>query len=238
MAVITFAHRGGRADLPDNTLPAFRRALALGARGLETDVRLSADGQVVLAHDERVRRGVRRLSVADTDAAKLGEAGVPRLADLYDECGVDYELSVDVKVREAARPLIEVARAAGGGAPGRLWLCTASLKLLDNLREEAPDVKLVYSPGRNRVAPAAMERHAADLAEQGVDCLNLHHSEWTRGLVALFHRFGLKTFAWDTQETRYILAALRQGMDGIFCDRVDRMVATVGEWTTENDAGS
>ena len=50
----------------------------------------------------------------------------------------------------------------------------------------------------------------------------------------MFHRFGLSTFAWDTQETRYILAALRQGMDGIYCDRVDRMVATVGEWTTEN----
>jgi glycerophosphoryl diester phosphodiesterase len=81
-----------------------------------------------------------------------------------------------------------------------------------------------------------MERHAADLAAQGVDCLNLHHSEWTRGLVALFHRFGLKTFAWDTQETRYILAALRQGIDAVYCDRVDRMVATVGEWTTEHDA--
>jgi glycerophosphoryl diester phosphodiesterase len=236
MAVITFAHRGGRADLPDNTLPAFRRALALGARGLETDVRLSSDGEVVLAHDERVRRGVRRMRVADTTAERLSEAGVPRLADLYEDCGVDYELSVDVKEREAARPLIEVARAAGGGAPGRLWLCTASLKLLAKLRDEAPDVKLVYSPGRNRVAPAAMERHAADLAAQGVDCLNLHHSEWTRGLVALFHRFGLKTFAWDTQETRYILAALRQGIDAVYCDRVDRMVATVGEWTTEQDA--
>ena len=235
MAVITFAHRGGRADLPENTLPAFRRALELGARGLETDARLSADGEVVLAHDEKVRRGIRRVSVAETDAATLGGLDVPRLADLYAECGVDYELSVDLKDREVVWPLIDVARAAGGDAPAKLWVCSASLKLLAKLRPEAPDVKLVYSPGRNRIAPAAMERHAADLAEQGVDCLNWHHSEWTRGLVALFHRFGLKTFAWDTQETRYILAALRQGMDGIYCDRVDRMVATVGEWTTEQD---
>lgn len=231
MAVITFAHRGGRADLPENTLPAFRRALDLGARGLETDARLSADGEVVLAHDERVRRGIRRIRVPDTDAEALAKLDVPRLADLYEQCGVDFELSVDLKQRDAARPLIEVARAAGGGAPGRLWVCSGSRTLLAELREEAPDVKLVYSPGRNRVAPPAMERHAADLAAQGVDCLNLHHSEWTKGLVALFHRFGLVAFAWDTQETRYILAALRQGMDGIFCDRVDRMVATVGEWT-------
>ena len=236
MAVITFAHRGGRADLPENTLPAFRRALELGARGLETDARLSADGEVVLVHDERVRRGLRRVRVPDTSAETLAAMDVPRLADLYEACGVDFELSVDLKDREVVGPLIEVARAAGGGAAGRLWVCTASLRLLEKLRDEAPDVKLVYSPGRNRVAPAAMERHAADLAAQGVDCLNLHHSEWTRGLVALFHRFGLKTFAWDTQETRYILAALRQGIDAVYCDRVDRMVATVGEWTTEHDA--
>lgn len=233
MTVITFAHRGGKADLPENTLPAFRRALELGARGLETDARLSADGEVVLAHDERIRRGVHRLRVPDTDATTLGELGVPRLADLYAECGTDYELSIDVKQRGVARPMIEVARAAG--APERLWLCSPSLEQLERLRPTAPDVKLVYSPGRNPVVPAAMERHAADLAAQGVDCLNLHHSEWTKGLVALLHRFGLQTFAWDTQETRYILAALRYGIDGIFCDRVDRMVATVTEWTTSDD---
>jgi glycerophosphoryl diester phosphodiesterase len=51
--------------------------------------------------------------------------------------------------------------------------------------------------------------------------------------VTLLHRFGLKAFAWDVQETRYILAALRYGIDGIYCDRVDRMLATVQEWTSE-----
>jgi glycerophosphoryl diester phosphodiesterase len=231
MAVITFAHRGARAERPENTLPAFRRALEQGARGLETDAWLAADGEVVLVHDERIRRGLRRIRVTEATAAELAEVDVPRLADLYAECGTDFELSVDCKQREAARPMIEAARAAGNGAPGRLWLCAASRKFLAELRDEAPDVKLVYSPGRNRVAPAAMERHAADLAAQGVDCLNLHHSEWTRGLVALFHRFGLSAFAWDTQETRYILAMLRMDIDGVYCDRVDRMVATVGEWS-------
>lgn len=231
MAVITFAHRGARADLPENTLPAFRLALERGARGLETDAWLAADGEVVLVHDERIRRGIRRLRVTEATAAELAELDVPRLADLYAECGTDFELSVDTKQREVARPLIDAARAAGNGAPGRLWLCSGSRKLLASLREEAPDVKLVYSPGRKPVAPAAMERFAADLAAEGVDCLNLHHSEWTRGLVALFHRFGLSAFAWDTQETRYILAMLRMEIDGLFCDRVDRMVATVGEWS-------
>jgi glycerophosphoryl diester phosphodiesterase len=231
MAVITFAHRGARAELPENTLPAFRRALEQGARGLETDAWLAADGEVVLVHDERIRRGLRRIRVTEATAAALRDVDVPCLADLYAECGTAYELSVDCKQREAARPMIATARAAGDGAAGRLWLCSASRRLLRDLRAEAPDVKLVYSPGRNPVAPGAMERHAADLAADGVDCLNLHHSEWTKGLVTLLHRFGLAAFAWDTQETRHILAVLRMGIDGIYCDRVDRMVATVSEWS-------
>ena len=48
MVPITFAHRGGRAGAPENTVSAFRRALDLGATGLESDCRLSGDGEVVL----------------------------------------------------------------------------------------------------------------------------------------------------------------------------------------------
>jgi glycerophosphoryl diester phosphodiesterase len=51
MTVITFAHRGARTEEPENSLPAFRRALELGASGLETDVWLSADREVVCTHD-------------------------------------------------------------------------------------------------------------------------------------------------------------------------------------------
>ena len=51
-----FAHRGGAALFPENTLPAFQHALELGCRYLETDVHLSRDGVIVVAHDERVDR--------------------------------------------------------------------------------------------------------------------------------------------------------------------------------------
>ena len=60
--------------------------------------------------------------------------------------------------------------------------------------------------------------------------MNLHHSEWTAGLVALFHRFEVSAFAWDVQEVRHLRSMLRMGVDALYCDRVDRMVATVGEW--------
>jgi glycerophosphoryl diester phosphodiesterase len=53
---LLFAHRGARVELPENTLEAFERALALGADALETDVHLTADGEVVVFHDETGQR--------------------------------------------------------------------------------------------------------------------------------------------------------------------------------------
>src|SRR6478609_1566660 len=49
---IVYAHRGAAAERPENTLPSFRRALELGADALETDVHLTADGEIVASHDE------------------------------------------------------------------------------------------------------------------------------------------------------------------------------------------
>jgi glycerophosphoryl diester phosphodiesterase len=226
--VITFAHRGARAERPENTISAFTRALELGATGLETDAWLSADGEVVLVHDATFRRGLRKVRVASSTAAELSEFDVPRLADLYATCGADYELSVDAKEPAVMRAMADVARAAG--VPERLWICSPDFEQLRTLREPLADVRLVHSPGYGALPPAHLERHCADLAAAGMDALNLHHADWTLGTVTLAHRFELRAFAWDTQETRHILAMLRHGIDGVYCDRVDRMVAAVGEW--------
>jgi glycerophosphoryl diester phosphodiesterase len=88
----------------------------------------------------------------------------------------------------------------------------------------------VHSTPRRRL-PDSLERHAADLAAAGLDAMNLRHSEWTKGLVALFHRFDLRAFAWDVQEVRHLRAMLEIGIDAVYCDHVERMVATVAEWS-------
>ena len=51
-----YAHRGAAVELPENTLPAFRLALELGADAIETDAHLTRDGHVVLSHDPTGRR--------------------------------------------------------------------------------------------------------------------------------------------------------------------------------------
>jgi glycerophosphoryl diester phosphodiesterase len=229
MPVITFAHRGGRAHAPENTLEAFRTGLAMGAAGLESDVWVAADGQPVLVHDDRFWAGVRRVDVKSASAADLARHGVPRLADLYVECGRDFELSLDLKERGAIEPTIAVVRSAGD--PARTWLCGYSVTRLTEVRQHHPDVRLVNSRPRDRI-DGSVERHAARLAEAGIDAMNMRHDEWNAGLVALFHRFGVQAFAWDVQHVRTLRIVLDQGVDAVYSDRVDRMVATVSEWQT------
>lgn len=228
MPPITFAHRGGRADAPENTLVAFARALEQGARGLESDARLSGDGEAVLVHAPQVRQGLRRLVVASTPAARLAEAGIPRLSDLYATLGGDFELSLDLKDPRVAEAILDAARKAD--ALGRLWLCSKDVDVLVALRAADPEVRLVHSMGRRRYGDT-LEPHAAALAREGVAALNLAEREWSAGLVALTHRFGLAAFAWGVQETRRLRMLLEMGIDAVYSDHVDRMVAAVGEWT-------
>jgi len=229
VAPIAFAHRGGRTDdAPENSLAAFRRALEVGATGLESDARLSADGQIVLVHGTTLRTGLRRSKVAALPADRLAEHGVPRLADLYAEVGTDFELSLDLKEPGLTARILAVARDAG--AVDRLWLCARELPELEAARQVDPDVRLVHSMGR-RAYGDALERHASTLVKAGVAALNLREAEWSLGLVTLTHRFNLRAFAWDAQEYRRIRAVLEMGVDAVYSDHVDRLVAAVGEWS-------
>jgi glycerophosphoryl diester phosphodiesterase len=219
---ITFAHRGARAHAPENTLEAFRLGLKLGASGLESDVWLTADGIPVLDHDGVVKVGLRRRSIGDIQRADL-PPHIPALAELYDECGTDFELSLDVKDPAAAEATVAVAAEAGDDAVAKLWLCHHEWEVVASWRRLSDTVRLVDST-RIRRMKEGPERRAATLADLGVDAVNLHASDWTGGLTTLFHRFERFTFGWDAQHERVLHALLRMGIDGLYSDHVDRMV--------------
>ena len=121
---IGFAHRGASAQVRGNTIDAFRRALdAEQAPGLESDAWMTADGVVVLDHDGAIRSRLRRLPIAGLLRQQL-PAHIPTLDELYRLCGSHFELSLDVKDPNAARPVVDVARAVGASALERLWLCS------------------------------------------------------------------------------------------------------------------
>jgi len=222
---IAFAHRGARAHAPENTVEAFSLGLRLGATGLESDVWLTADGVAVLDHDGQIGRRPRRRAIQRVDRADLPPS-IPTLAELYDTCGTGFELSLDIKDRAAASAVMAAAAAAGPEALERLWICHPDLELLADWRREWPDVHLVHSTPLARI-DGGPERHAAALAAIGIDAMNLHHTEWTGGFIALFHRFERLAFAWDAQFDRVIADVLDAGIDAVYSDHVDVLTAAV-----------
>lgn len=219
---LAFAHRGARAHAPENTLEAFRLALRLGAGALESDVWLTADRVAVLDHDGVVGPTLRRRAISSLPHARL-PPHVPTLAELYDDCGTDFDLSLDVKDPLAAGAVLDVARQAGDQAVTRLWLCHDDLDLLKLWRRQSPDVRLVDSTRLKRMRHGP-EREAASLSHAGIDAVNLHHSDWTGGLTTLFHRFGVLCLAWDAQYERVLDGLFDMGIDGVYSDHVDRML--------------
>lgn len=232
-----FAHRGARARERENTLAAFSLALDMGATGLESDVWLTADGQAVLDHDGLIRLGRwrRRQPISHCRRNELPDH-IPALAELYNECGVDFELSLDLKDPNSATAVInsvdEFADRTGRPLRERLWLCHPDVGTLVGIRERWPDVRLCNSTRLSRM-DGGPERRAAVLAEAGIDSVNLHQTDWTGGLVTLFHRFGVLCFGWDAQQPRVLGELLEMGIDAVYSDYVDRMRVALDGWYPE-----
>jgi glycerophosphoryl diester phosphodiesterase len=215
--VFAFAHRGGRAHAPDNTLAAFRAALSAGATGLETDAWVTADGVVVLDHDG-VHRVARRHH-EPMSAVRRSElpAHVPTLDELYAECGTGFDLAVDVREPDVARAVVDVARSAG--ATARLWLVAPTLSTLPEWRRLDPDVHLAHTMTlRSRSMRTVDAARAA-----GAEAVNLRALWWSAAFASRVHGAGLLAFAYDAQTRWSLRRVLTIGVDGVFSDHVDRL---------------
>lgn len=229
---ITFAHRGARAHAPENTLEAFGLALHLGATGLESDVWCTADGEVVLDHDGIVKSGVRKRAIGELTKSQL-PSYIPTLDELFDKCGTDYHLSLDIKDASSLEIVMAIVRNRNASILGRLWLCHPNYLFLASLRRHTDGAHLVDSTRLAKIKEGP-ERRAANLADNGIDVCNMHFSDWNGGLVALFHRFEIAAFGWDLQYEPALETAFRMGLDAVYSDWVDRMVNV---YRQEVDAG-
>ena len=143
------AHRGASADRPPgNSRPAFQRALDVGCDHIETDVQLSADGEVVIFHDptlDEVTTGTGRISdhpwsllaglryrvdgrTTDDGLLRLDDA----LAEFPDAC-----FNIDVKTDDAIRPVVRLLRAAD--ARERVCVAAFGWRRLRRLRRSLGD---------------------------------------------------------------------------------------------------
>lgn len=211
---IRFAHRGApRQPARGNTLAAFAAALRDGAEGLESDVRLTADGVPVLVH------GLGRVAgrpLRQVNRAELPHH-IPTLADLFAHCGNGFELALDMADPAAAEAVIALAREHD--AVERLWLTYWRLPEMARWRRRWPDVTLVYATMFAFPQPL-LRRTAASVAAAGVDALNVHHRLLGRDSAATAHAAGLKLFAWGLKRPPHERRARALGVDAVFIDDV------------------
>ena len=203
-------------------MEAFRLGLKLGATGIESDVWVTSDGVAVLEHDGVVRHRMQKRRIAELRRDQL-PSYVPTLAELIEECGTGYHLSLDLKGGDIGATVIDTVREVGPDLLSRLWLCVPVWQTLQPLRGLSEDVKLVDSTRLARIKEGP-ERRAATLSNEGIDALNMHHTDWNGGLVSLCHRFDLCAIAWDLQHEHVLRPILRMGIDGVHSDWVDRMM--------------
>ena len=156
---LVFAHRGGAGLAPENTLAAFQHGLALGADGLEVDVRLSKDGVVVVHHDARLERTTNlsgevarftadelaradagyRFATEHQRAFRVEDCAVPTLAAVLARFA-DARIIVELKENtpELAQAVVAAIRRAG--AEERVCLGSLGGRVLRAAREAAPEI--------------------------------------------------------------------------------------------------
>ena len=165
-----YGHRGASGHAPENTLEAFKLAMDMGADGFELDVHMSADGELVVIHDETVDRTtdgtgfVKDLTLAQLKALdacngmeKYRGAKIPTLGEVFDLVrDTNHIVNVEVKTDECFYPQIEekcLALAKEKGVENRVIYSSFNHYTLMKLRELKPDAKLGMLFGDIMVKP-------------------------------------------------------------------------------------
>ena len=91
-------------------------------------------------------------------------------------------------------------------------------------------MNLVHSVRRRKI-DIPLERHARELAELGIDVVNMHHSDWTAGLVGLFHRFGCRPSPGTRRRCVTCASCWRWISTACTPTTSTAWSPTVGEWT-------
>ncbi len=229
---ILFAHRGSSAHAPENTLAAFELAVRQGADAIELDAKLTADGQVVVIHDQTVDRTtdgsgkVSDLTLAELRALDAGShfdvsfrgEPIPTLEEVFQAVGP--VLYINVELTNYASPtdplpdkVAELVRKYQ--LEDRVLFSSFNPLALFRIQKLLPDspAGLLALPGRGgawaRSWLGRLVPHQSLHPEQG---------DVTPALIRRVHRSGRKIFVWTVNEPEVMRRMFAWEVDGIFTD--------------------
>ncbi|MDN4609733.1 glycerophosphodiester phosphodiesterase family protein [Arthrobacter burdickii] len=230
---LALAHRGFSPGGGENTMAAFERAVDLGFRYLEIDVRASGDGVVMVFHDEDLDRAtdargpIARRSASDLGGLSVGgHGGIPTLEALLLRWP-HVRLNIDVKSDDCVRPFAELINRLS--AHDRVLVASFSdrrrravLQLLE--RPTASSAGMAVDALLKLLAPLGLAGPVARIA--GVQALQV--PETYRGVRVVTRRFlrscraaGLQVHVWTINERAEMDRLLDLGVDGLVSDAAD-----------------
>jgi glycerophosphoryl diester phosphodiesterase len=224
--VLPFAHRGGASDLPENTLPAFARAIQLGFRYLETDAHVTADGVLVAFHDDVLDRVTDRtgriseLPWAAVSEARIGTEGIPLLEDLLDAFP-EARVNIDPKHDAAVRPLADLLLRLG--AVDRVGIGSFSDRRLATMRRLCGP-RLCTSLGPVGIARLVAAGKRCPVGRLPAPCAQVPVRQGRVTVVddrfvAEAHRRGMQVHVWTIDDPAEMHRLVDLGVDGIMTDR-------------------
>ncbi len=225
---LAFAHRGGASDAPENTMPAFQRAIDLGYIYLETDVHATKDGVLLAFHDDDLSRTCGRpgliseLNYAEIkDARVRGTEPIPLLEDLI-AAWPHAHINIDCKSDQALSPLTE--RLARGDVFDRVCIGSFSDKRLNSLREQFGE-KLCTSMGPRDVTKLRL----GSWVRRSGKFHNIHAAQVPvsqgpltivdKSFIQAAHNAEIQVHVWTIDEPDEMEYLLNLGVDGIMTDK-------------------
>lgn len=225
-----WGHRGASGAAPENTLAAFELAVRLGAHGVELDAQRSADGVVVVVHDETVDRttaGTGR--VVDLTADQLAALGIPTLAQVLDLLA-PTGLRVNVELKNGVEPYpglvedVEAVTAASrlaADAPERILYSSFNHRSLARLTELGSRVP------RGVLHVEAMVRPWEYAASFGAQALHPMAVTVLAEEVALAHEAGMAVHAWTVDDPDAVRLLAAAGVDAVITNVPDVALAAL-----------
>jgi glycerophosphoryl diester phosphodiesterase len=224
--VLPYAHRGGASDAPENTLPAFARAVELGYRYLETDTHVTADGVLVAFHDDVLDRVTDRtgriseLAWAEVSEARIGSEPIPLLEDLL-TAFPHARINIDPKHDRAVRPL--AALLLRMGAVDRVGIGSFSDRRLADMRRLCGP-RLCTSLGPKGIARLMAAGRRLPVGRFAAGCAQVPVRQGgitivDERFVTVAHGRGLQVHVWTVDDPAEMHRLVDLGVDGIMSDR-------------------
>ncbi len=223
------AHRGASRDRLENTLPAFQRAIDLGASGVELDVHLARDGTVIVHHDAVLRgpghpatgagRPIASMTTAEVAAFPLADGSMaPTLAEVAALVRDHLTLYCELKGPATAGPALDVLRHAGGPCAVHSF----DHRMIAESAVLAPSVpRGVLEVSRHVDAAGSLQSVLARDLWQLIEFIDAE-------LVRQVHAAGGRVIAWTANDPADVERVAALGVDGLCGDDVGLIRRVLG----------